>query len=64
MPSESKTTEWLTARETIASALTIVCSDGNSDPFRVADYVIRALRRQGFKIVGASNLEHGLDHTA
>lgn len=60
----SQTTRYLSSRDTIAQAVEVVCSDGNSDCFRVADDVIRALHRQGFEIVGASTLEHGLDHCA
>lgn len=55
---------WLSARDTIAAAVESVCSDGNSDCFRVADDVINALRRQGFAIVGRADLECGLEYTA
>lgn len=35
----------------IASAIWSVCSDGNSDPYRVAADVIRSLERHGYSIV-------------
>jgi len=41
----------VSARDTIAQAIELVCSDGNADRFLVADDVIRALHQQGFGIV-------------
>jgi hypothetical protein len=64
MPNPETTPRWLSSRDTIAEAIELVCSDGNSDRFRVADDVIRALKRQGFAIVGASDPGVPLDYCA
>jgi hypothetical protein len=38
------------AREVIADAIWTVCSDGNSDPYRVADLVLNALAVRGWVV--------------
>lgn len=55
----SKTTDRPDQEGAIALAIWSVCSDGNSDPYRVATDVIRSLYRHGYCIVEKDAETHG-----
>lgn len=55
----SDTTDRPDQEGAIALAIWSVCSDGNSDPYRVATDVIRSLYRHGYCIVEKDAETHG-----
>jgi hypothetical protein len=50
-----------TARDVIAEAVEIVCSDGNSDTGRVADDILAAIAGAGYKILSREPTQRAVD---